>query len=113
MADIRFDYSICGADGVCIEACPREDVLSWKKKEIKILGFWPRKKMVPVPITPDQCTKCRICVNMCPTGAITVDGYGKYSNNKILNTLIHLKNIMTNKKLRTQYIKLHTQVKNK
>jgi ferredoxin-type protein NapH len=64
---IRYDAALCVHEGKCREVCLTPHVL-----ELTKLGY---AKDVTAPIGPD-CTRCAMCLDACPTGALAFDVKG-------------------------------------
>lgn len=60
-----FDYKICIACGICVDACP-VSVLELQKTDVDRF-----KKAYP-EIAREGCLHCGICASSCPMGAITM-----------------------------------------
>jgi len=60
MIDVKIDYEACEDNRFCFEVCP-EDVFVLRNSKIVVEN-------------PDTCTMCWLCVNNCPTGAVTIEG---------------------------------------
>ena len=60
MIDVKIDYEACEDSRFCFEVCP-EDVFVLRNSQI-------------VVDNADNCTMCWLCVNNCPTGAVTIEG---------------------------------------
>lgn len=60
MIDVKIDYEACEDNRFCFEVCP-EDVFALRNSKI-------------VVDNADTCTMCWLCVNNCPTGAVTIEG---------------------------------------
>jgi 2-oxoglutarate ferredoxin oxidoreductase subunit delta len=58
---------ICKSCGLCIEKCPMS-CLAFDKEKIEYLG------LPAVTCEVEKCIACRTCENVCPEGAIRVDG---------------------------------------
>ncbi|MGA9753189.1 MAG: 4Fe-4S binding protein [Acidobacteriota bacterium] len=56
---MTIDYEVCENSGYCFELCP-EDVFELKVSQV-------------VVVRPESCTGCWLCVEHCPTGAVTVE----------------------------------------
>jgi ferredoxin len=58
-----------------VEALPSRDVLA----DLEVPGRFPYEggalSLAVVPVTDDRCNVCGECVSVCPTGAISVDGW--------------------------------------
>ncbi len=59
MVDVKIEEVVCEYSGFCMDVCP-EDVFAMKKGRIVVQN-------------PDECTECWLCVQNCPTGAVTID----------------------------------------
>ncbi len=59
MAIVIIDRSTCENNGQCFEVCP-DDVFS-------------RSGEIVTVVKQDQCTYCWLCVEVCPSGAVTVE----------------------------------------
>jgi NAD-dependent dihydropyrimidine dehydrogenase PreA subunit len=59
MFKVRIDYGECEDSRNCYEICP-EDVFEVSGSTISV-------------VQEEHCTGCYLCVENCPTGAITVD----------------------------------------
>lgn len=59
MFDVKIDYETCENNEFCYDVCP-EDVFDKQTSRI-------------VVARPDSCSGCWLCVNNCPTGAVTIE----------------------------------------
>jgi NAD-dependent dihydropyrimidine dehydrogenase PreA subunit len=59
MIDVKIDYETCENSEFCFEVCP-EDVFEIKSQQV-------------VVVRPESCTSCWLCVQNCPTGAVTIE----------------------------------------
>lgn len=59
MYTVKIDYDVCEHSEFCFDVCP-EDVFEQHTSQIVVSN-------------PDRCTACYLCVNNCPTGAVTVE----------------------------------------
>ncbi len=59
MPIVIIDRSTCENNGQCFEVCPDE--------------VFERSGDVVTVNKQDQCTYCWLCVEVCPTGAVTID----------------------------------------
>jgi len=56
---VKIDYRECEDNRFCIELCP-EDVFDVVGEQVRV-------------VKNDECTGCYLCVENCPTGAVTID----------------------------------------
>jgi|GEM_PF-985607 len=56
---VTIDYEVCENSGFCFELCP-EEVFELKVSQVIVAH-------------PESCTGCWLCVEHCPTGAVTVE----------------------------------------
>ncbi len=65
----RVDTEKCEGNGLCEQACPIDGAIQVKEKEVD--GQIVRK----AEITPALCTGCGICVAVCPSRALDINGW--------------------------------------
>jgi len=59
MVDVKIEAIVCELSGFCKDVCP-ENVFAERAGRI-------------VVVNPEECTECWLCVQNCPTGAVTID----------------------------------------
>ncbi|MCI4397614.1 MAG: 4Fe-4S binding protein [Acidobacteria bacterium] len=59
MIEVVIDYEICENNQFCREVCP-DDVFELRLGKI-------------IVARPEACTECWLCVQNCPTGAVTIE----------------------------------------
>lgn len=59
MADVKINPILCENNQLCFDICP-EGVFAIDKGKV-------------VVAQPDDCTECFMCVENCPTGAVSID----------------------------------------
>jgi 2-oxoglutarate ferredoxin oxidoreductase subunit delta len=69
MVNIVIDEGYCKGCCLCIHYCPKK-VLD-RSGNINQKGY-----SVPYVVTPERCTKCKICELICPELAVTVEEDG-------------------------------------
>ena len=57
--NVQIDYDTCENSGYCLQVCP-EDVFQVRGASIQVTK-------------PENCTECWLCVQNCPTGAVTIE----------------------------------------
>ncbi len=65
----RVDLDKCNGSGLCQQACPIEGAIQMKEKEVD------GKIVMQAEITPALCTGCGICVAVCPSRALDINGW--------------------------------------
>jgi len=70
-APLVIHYPICGGGDECIFVCPFSDKI-WEVVPMKVSLFGVKYKvrLRPFMAHPENCKKCYICVQACPTGAL-------------------------------------------
>ncbi len=70
-APLVIHYPICGGGDECIYVCPFSDRI-WEVVPMKVSLFGVRYKvrLRPFMVHPENCKRCYICVQACPTGAL-------------------------------------------
>ncbi len=66
-------YPTCGGGDECISACPYGDKI-WETRpmRVKLLGLGKETiRYRPVMVHPELCKRCMLCVQACPTGALS------------------------------------------
>lgn len=61
-----FDYSLCIACRVCVQACPFSCI------DMSRTGGDPYGKVYPELTGQDRCTGCRLCERSCPVDCIAM-----------------------------------------
>ena len=59
MVEVTIDRDACENNQFCFEVCPEE-------------VFEIRNQLVVV-VRPENCTSCWLCVQNCPTGAVSIE----------------------------------------
>lgn len=59
MVEVTIDRDTCENNQFCFEVCPEE-------------VFEIRNQLVVV-VRPENCTSCWLCVQNCPTGAVSIE----------------------------------------
>ncbi len=70
-APLVIHYPLCGGGEECIFVCPFSDKI-WEVVPMKVSLFGVKYKvrLRPFMVNPENCRKCYICVQACPTGAL-------------------------------------------
>ena len=67
MAKLEFDYKVCSACGVCVQACPMSYLELGKTDIDKMHTAYPSL------IAEEECGGCGTCANACPLECIKVN----------------------------------------
>ncbi len=59
MIDVKIDYTVCENHQICREVCP-DDVFELRTGKIVVMR-------------QENCSECWLCVQNCPTGAVTIE----------------------------------------
>jgi len=60
MIDVKIDYELCEGHQVCRDVC-EEDVFEWRSGKMVVANT-------------EKCTECWLCVQNCPTAAVSLEG---------------------------------------
>jgi len=66
MINIVIDEAYCKGCYLCIHYCPKK--ILEKSNTINSRGY-----NIPYVVTPERCSKCKICELICPEFAMTVE----------------------------------------
>ncbi|WP_238516180.1 4Fe-4S dicluster domain-containing protein [Thermococcus gammatolerans] len=71
-APLTIHYPLCGGGEECISACPfGEEIWEVVPMRVSLFGLGYKVRLRPYMAHPEKCRKCYICVEACPTGALT------------------------------------------
>ncbi|UXD21806.1 (4Fe-4S)-binding protein [Ignicoccus pacificus DSM 13166] len=64
-------YPTCGGGEECLYVCPNKDRV-WEMVPMKVtlFGFKEEVRMRPFMAHPENCARCFLCMEACPTGAL-------------------------------------------
>jgi len=70
-APLVIHYPICGGGEECIYLCPfGSEIWEVVPMKVSLFGLRYRVRLRPFMKNPENCRKCYICVQACPTGAL-------------------------------------------
>jgi len=70
-APLIIHYPLCGGGEECIFVCPFGDKV-WEvvPMRVSLFGLRYKVRLRPFMSNPENCRKCYVCVQACPTGAL-------------------------------------------
>jgi len=79
------DQSKCTACGMCVKSCPRNIIeLKPCENDVTVKCISKDKGSLVRKYCEVGCIGCKICENVCPVGAVSVDGVAKIDYNKCI-----------------------------